>query len=76
LGTVRLRTLRRRADPSFPANKRGNYEAGNSLTDFSWGFGHFNASDRKPAAEAAMKTCFPCHALTKGSDLVFTHYAP
>ena len=41
-----------------------------------WGFGHFNASDRKPGDEALMKTCFPCHEQTKTSDLVFTHYAP
>ena len=41
-----------------------------------WGFGHFNASDGKPADEALMKTCFPCHEQTKTSDLVFTHYAP
>jgi len=41
-----------------------------------WGFGHFNASDRKPGDEVLMKTCFPCHAQAKASDLVFTHYAP
>ena len=41
-----------------------------------WGFGHFNASDRKPAGESFMKTCFPCHTQAKGNDLVFTHYAP
>ena len=41
-----------------------------------WGFGHFNASDGKTGDEAFMKTCFPCHAQTKTSDLVFTHYAP
>ena len=41
-----------------------------------WGFGHFNASDKKPGAEALLKTCFPCHAQAKSSDLVFTHYAP
>jgi hypothetical protein len=40
-----------------------------------WGFGHFN-SDGTPVAEAAMKTCFPCHEKTKATDLVFTHYAP
>jgi hypothetical protein len=41
-----------------------------------WGFGHFNASDGKPANPAFMKPCFPCHAQVKDSDLVFTHYAP
>lgn len=41
-----------------------------------WGFGHFNAGDGKPGDEALMKTCFPCHKLTKATDLVFTHYAP
>ena len=40
-----------------------------------WGFGHFNA-DGTPAAETLLKTCFPCHAQAKSSDLVFTHYAP
>jgi len=41
-----------------------------------WGFGHFNASDKKPGSDAVLKTCFPCHEKTRGSDLVFTHYAP
>lgn len=41
-----------------------------------WGFGHFNASDGKPGDASLMKTCFPCHAQAKSSDLVFTHYAP
>ena len=40
-----------------------------------WGFGHFSA-DRKPGAEALMKTCFPCHAQEKARDLVFTQYSP
>ena len=39
-----------------------------------WGFGHF--ADGKPGDAAFMKTCFPCHAKTKATDLVFTHYAP
>ena len=39
-----------------------------------WGFGHFTP-DGKSGDEAFMKTCFPCHAQTKHSDLVFTHYA-
>jgi hypothetical protein len=39
-----------------------------------WGFGHFK--DGKPGDEAFMNTCFPCHNQTKGSDLVFTRYAP
>ena len=41
-----------------------------------WGFGHFNGRDDKPADEAFMKSCFPCHQKAKDSDLVFTHYAP
>lgn len=40
-----------------------------------WGFGHFN-KDGTPGDEALLKTCFPCHAQAKSSDLVFTHYAP
>jgi hypothetical protein len=39
-----------------------------------WGFGFF--IDGKPVDEAQMKSCFPCHAQAKASDLVFTHYAP
>jgi hypothetical protein len=39
-----------------------------------WGFGHF--ADGKTGDAAFMKSCFPCHEKTKGSDLVFTHYAP
>jgi hypothetical protein len=39
-----------------------------------WGFATF--IDGKPAAPASMKSCFPCHNQAKGSDLVFTHYAP
>jgi len=39
-----------------------------------WGFAHFK--DGKPADAAFMKSCFPCHEKTSGSDLVFTHYAP
>ncbi|HUK91464.1 MAG TPA: cytochrome P460 family protein [Blastocatellia bacterium] len=40
-----------------------------------WGFGHF-APDGKPAAEAFMQSCYPCHAKIPSTDLVFTHYAP
>jgi hypothetical protein len=40
-----------------------------------WGFGHFN-KDGTLGNEAFMKTCFPCHAQAKASDLVFTRYAP
>jgi hypothetical protein len=39
-----------------------------------WGFGHFQ--DGKPADAAFMKPCFPCHEKAKGTDLVFTRYAP
>ncbi len=39
-----------------------------------WGFATF--VDGKPAPEASMKSCFPCHNRTKATDLVFTHYAP
>ena len=39
-----------------------------------WGFAHFQ--DGKPGEAAFMKSCFPCHEKTKGSDLVFTRYAP
>jgi hypothetical protein len=39
-----------------------------------WGFATFE--DGKPADAASMKSCFPCHEKAKGSDLVFTRYAP
>lgn len=40
-----------------------------------WGFAQFN-KDGKPAEEASLKTCFPCHQAIKTRDFVFTHYAP
>jgi hypothetical protein len=39
-----------------------------------WGFAHFQ--DGKPADEAFMKPCFPCHNEIKARDLIFTRYAP
>jgi hypothetical protein len=40
-----------------------------------WGFAQFN-KDGKPADEAMLKTCFPCHVPAKDRDFVFTRYAP
>jgi Cytochrome P460 len=40
-----------------------------------WGFGHFDANG-KPADEAVLKTCFPCHQPAKARDLIYTRYAP
>ncbi|MGA8502633.1 MAG: cytochrome P460 family protein [Candidatus Sulfotelmatobacter sp.] len=39
-----------------------------------WGFAQFK--DGKPAGEALLKTCFPCHEPIKARDFVFTQYAP
>jgi hypothetical protein len=39
-----------------------------------WGFATF--VDGKPADAASMKSCFPCHEKARGTDLVFTRYAP
>jgi hypothetical protein len=39
-----------------------------------WGFAQFK--DGKPADEALLKTCFPCHLPIKARDFVFTHYSP
>jgi len=39
-----------------------------------WGFAQFK--DGKPADEALLKTCFPCHVPVKARDFVFTQYAP
>ena len=40
-----------------------------------WGFGHFGENDNKPADDATLKTCFPCHQAIKERDLVFTRYS-
>jgi len=40
-----------------------------------WGFGHFN-HEGTLGNDTLMKTCFPCHAEARSTDLVFTHYAP
>ena len=40
-----------------------------------WGFAQFN-KEGKPADEAKIKTCFPCHEPIKARDFVFTRYAP
>jgi hypothetical protein len=39
-----------------------------------WGFAQF--TDGKPADEAALKGCSPCHEPAKSSDFVYTRYAP
>jgi hypothetical protein len=39
-----------------------------------WGFAEF--INGKPAGEAVLRTCFPCHVPVKARDFVFTHYAP
>jgi hypothetical protein len=44
-------------------------------TTGGWGFAQFN-KDGKPADEAMLKTCFPCHEPVKARDFVFTRYAP
>ena len=40
-----------------------------------WGFGQFD-TEGKPAGEAVLKTCYPCHEHIKDRDIVFTRYAP
>ena len=39
-----------------------------------WGYGQFD--DGKPADEAKLKTCYPCHQAVQAHDFVFTRYAP
>jgi hypothetical protein len=39
-----------------------------------WGYAQFD--DGNPAADSAMKTCFPCHQGVGARDFVFTRYAP
>jgi len=40
-----------------------------------WGYAQFD-KDGKPAAEAKLKTCYPCHEPIKSRDFVFTRYTP
>jgi cytochrome c553 len=40
-----------------------------------WGYAQFD-KDGKPADEAKLKTCAPCHEPIKARDFVFTQYAP
>jgi hypothetical protein len=49
-------------------------DSGKYASTGGWGFAQFD--DGKPADEAVLKTCFPCHSGIKARDLVFTHYAP
>jgi len=39
-----------------------------------WGYAHFN--DGKPATEAFMQSCYPCHQAIKSRDFVFTRHSP
>jgi hypothetical protein len=39
-----------------------------------WGYAHFN--EGKPANEAFMQSCFPCHEAIKSRDYIFARYAP
>jgi hypothetical protein len=39
-----------------------------------WGYGHFD--EGKPAGEALLTTCNPCHQAVHARDFVFTRYAP
>jgi hypothetical protein len=43
-------------------------------TTGGWGFAQFK--DGKPADEALLKTCFPCHVPVESRDFVFTRYSP
>ena len=40
-----------------------------------WGYAQFD-KDGKPAPEAKLKTCYPCHEPIKARDYVFTRYTP
>jgi Cytochrome P460 len=39
-----------------------------------WGYAQFD--DGKPAGEAVLTSCYPCHQAIKARDFVFTRYAP
>ena len=38
-----------------------------------WGYAHFN--DGKPAPEAMLQSCYPCHLAIESRDFVFTRYS-
>ncbi len=62
--------------PGAPTNVQ--FEVKNSkkyAATGGWGFGHFDPN-RKPADEALLKTCFPCHEPAKATDLIYTRYVP
>ncbi|MGB9067627.1 MAG: cytochrome P460 family protein [Candidatus Acidiferrales bacterium] len=40
-----------------------------------WGYAQFS-KDGRPADEAKLQTCYPCHEAMKDRDFVFTRYAP
>jgi len=40
-----------------------------------WGYAQFD-KDGKPGPEAALNTCYACHAKIEARDFVFTRYAP
>ena len=40
-----------------------------------WGYAQFDR-DGKPAPEAKLKTCYPCHEPIKARDYIFTRYTP
>jgi hypothetical protein len=40
-----------------------------------WGYAQFD-KDGKPAPEAKLKTCFPCHEPIKARDYLFIRYTP
>ena len=44
-------------------------------TTGGWGYAQFN-KDGKPADDAKLKACFPCHEPIKARDFIFTRYAP
>lgn len=48
-------------------------DSGKYAVTGGWGFAHF--VDGKPADEAVLKTCFPCHEHLPARDFVFTRYA-
>jgi hypothetical protein len=40
-----------------------------------WGYASFD-KNVKPADDAGMKSCFPCHQVVKDRDFIFTRYTP
>lgn len=61
--------------PGAPTNVQFEIKDSQKYATGGWGFGHFYPNG-KSADDTLLKTCFPCHAPAKATDLIYTRYAP